>query len=76
MAVTVEKQQGSDLRGVSSFLLFSIFLGTKNRGSMDPVQRGGPWTWGPGFVISRYKTPTKLMKRTEMIMNIKVYVTE
>ena len=20
---------------------------------MDPVQRGGPWTWGPGFVISQ-----------------------
>ena len=19
---------------------------------MDPVQRGGPWTWGPGFVLS------------------------
>ena len=25
------------------------FVGMKNRGSMDPVQRGGPWTWGSDF---------------------------
>ena len=43
------KQQRCDIRGVP---FFSIFLGMKNRWSMDPVQRGGPWTWGPGFVLS------------------------
>ena len=23
---------------------------------MDPVQKGGPWTWGPSFVLSRVWT--------------------
>ena len=42
-----------DMPGVSFFFFFPFFLGMKNRGSMEPVQRGGPWTWDPGFVLSQ-----------------------
>ena len=34
------------------FVYFSNFRGSKNRGSMDPVHGGGPWTRGPCLVLS------------------------
>ena len=53
MADTVEKT--ATMRCAWSaffFFLFFLFLGMKSRGSIDPVQRGGPWTWGSDFVLS------------------------
>ena len=37
-----------------------------DRGSMDPVQRGGPWTPGPCFVL------TRLLERLCYLLFIKV----
>ena len=46
-----------------------------DRGSMDLVQRGGPWTPGPCFVLTREKRLHRLITGKPRSGNI-AYITE
>ena len=37
-------------------------------GSMDPIQRGGPWTWGPGFVLSLFISLIRMRSKRDIKM--------
>ena len=57
----VDDNSNDAIWSVFCFFFYSIFLGMKNKGSTGPYNRGGPWTWGPGFVLSLIFTLTPLL---------------
>ena len=45
-----------------------------DRGSMDPFQRGGPWTPGPCFVLTRWKLLFKVFVKSILFSRWSVQV--
>ena len=53
IALTTPCAKPAPLRVMFRSCYFFLFSGQKNRGSMDRVHRGGPWTGSMGWSMDR-----------------------